>query len=521
MSVLKDLPANQMYTARYAESVLIPRRVRTSACIALEFDQRLPFIHREQEFDDYADQVLLPYKQSQNGPFLASRNMGDDHVLFVGGAAGQAGALFVRSKGGNFIAIDQPAFIEDAAYEDQEALFFDLEGDGDLDLYVTSGSSEFMEHDPLLRDRMYLNSGGWKMQRSTEALPDDIRINGQCIEGFDADKDGDTDLFIGGRLIAGAYPLPASSVLLINDKGILRNRTQDLAPGLKEIGLVTDAVADDIDNDGDTDLIIVGEWMTPCLLLNNTSAFEVKMLENPGIGIWWTIEKGDFDKDGDNDFILGNLGWNQKFGGEKPKLKVYSADFDDNGDNDVVLAKKVGDKELPYRGRECSSEEMPFIATKFPTYDAFAKAHLNDILSDERLDNSMHATIKTFSSVYLRNDGRAVFSSFDLPAPVQTGAVKAITIADFNGDGNMDMAFFGNHFPVEVETARYDGLMHGVCLGDGKGGFAFRVFSSDVPLMADYRDVVMSNRAEGFEFVLAQNNGPVMSYMLRTDTTGK
>jgi hypothetical protein len=394
-----------------------------------------------------------------------------------------------------------------------EAVFFDLEGDGDQDLYVVSGSNEFPEGSPLLENRVYLNDGKGVITRNRNAVPDGLRINGQCVEPFDPDQDGDTDLFIGGRMVAGAYPIPASSAILINEKGVLRDRTSTIAPSLKNIGLVTDAIGDDVDGDGDTDLLIAGEWMAPVVLINQDGRFESRRLDPPGVGIWWTIEKGDFDKDGDNDFVLGNLGWNQKFGGEHPKLSVYTADFDNSGDYDVVLAKQIGDRELPYRGRECSSEEMPFIAEKFLTYDAFAKARLGDILGTDRLEHSTHITINTLTSIYLRNDGGMRFQVSMLPDQVQTGPVKAICVMDFNGDGDLDFIYAGNHLPVEVETARYDGLLHGICFGDGSGGFIQRTFSSDFWASVDYRDVtVVSNRGSGVTLVFAINDLPAMIY---------
>jgi hypothetical protein len=299
---------------------------------------------------------------------------------------------------------------------------------------------------------------------------------------------------------------------LLNDKGVLKNGS-DRIPGIASLGMITDAEAVDIDGDGDQDIVIVGEWMAPTLLINDGDIFSQHILNDPGIGLWWTLGVGDLDGDGDPDLILGNLGWNQKFGGAKPKLAVYAADFDDNGDHDVVLAKQVGNVELPYRGRECSSEEMPFIATKFPSYAAFANAELQDILGAERLKESVHLKISTLSSVILRNDGNLKFVSLELPVEVQTGPVKALCIEDMDGDGNLDFVFAGNHFPAEVETARYDGLLHGICVGDGQGGFHPMILtSSEMPLTGDYRDIQMLRTKDQVLLIISQNNGPALSY---------
>jgi hypothetical protein len=205
--------------------------------------------------------------------------------------------------------------------------------------------------------------------------------------------------------------------------------------------------------------------MKPTILLNDGKGkMTVQEIEAAGSGLWWTIEKGDFDSDGDSDFILGNLGWNNKFGGSRgTKLEVYSSDFDRNGDFDVVLATTKKDKLLPVRGRECSSQEVPYVLDKFPTYESFANAKLTEIYPEEALESSVHKKLSTMSSIYLQNNGGGTFASADLPLLCQAGPVKAFYVDDINGDKIPDFIYAGNHLPTEVETARYDGLYPGVC----------------------------------------------------------
>lgn len=514
MSVLTGLRANRKHHVQYADAKKQPRIARPSSNIGLAESTVLPFVHLEVPFNDYRDQVLLPYKLSQNGPFIAQGDIDGDGLddLFIGGAAGQPGTVLKQLRDGSFVATVQPAFVADAAHEDQGAVFFDIDGDGDLDLYVASGSNEVSEGDALLIDRVYLNDGRGTFARSMAALPDGLRINGQCVTVIDVNGDGGPDLFVGGRLVAGQYPLPARSAILINEQGVLKDRTQEIAPFLEKFGLVTAAVVIDVDNDDDPDLMIAGEWMAPTILLNEGGKFSSITLDTPGVGLWFALAVADIDGDGKMDVVAGNLGWNQKFGGKSPKLTVYAGDFDDNGDHDVVLAKSVSGREIPYRGRECSSEEMPFVAVRFPTYDAFASALLTEILGEDNLKASMHAQINTLSSVWLRNEGGMRFTAIPLPDAAQTGPVKALWIDDIDGDGALDMIYAGNHFPVEVETARFDGLLHGICFGDGRGGFQARVFSaSHQPLMGDYRDMRL---LEGRRLVLAQNDGPVILYRI-------
>lgn len=516
-TVLTNVRTDQALRVSYDMTTTRPFVARSSSVYRLGEGRELPFTHRETSYDDYTTQVLLPYQLSQNGPFISSGDINGDDIqdLFIGGAAGQAGVTMLGAADGAFQLLNQPALVSDAAHEDQESVMFDLEGDGDLDLYVSSGSSEFAEGSQWLTHRLYRNDGSGRLTRDRAAIADMRPVNGQCVTAFDLEGDGDMDLFVGGRQVSEQYATPAESVLLINDRGTLRDATELVVPSGLKLGMVTDAVSADPDQDGDTDLLIVGEWMAPTFLINDNGKLTPRGLSDPGEGIWWTVESSDIDGDGDTDFVLGNLGWNNKFGGRTPKLSVYASDFDNNGDHDVVLAKQVGDIELPYRGRECSSEEMPFITSRFPTYDAFARAGLPEILGAEGLDRSVHVKVRTLSSVLLLNQGELRFEVIPLPAEVQTGPVKAMCTGDFNGDGHQDILYAGNHFPVEVETARYDGLLHGICFGDGQGGFKVRTLTSvDYPLMKDYRDMLVTNDNR---LILTANDGPVVAYSLRAD----
>ncbi|MEO5907554.1 MAG: VCBS repeat-containing protein, partial [Saprospiraceae bacterium] len=474
MSVLKNVDPDQELTINYAKEKHMPFAVDKIEEVHVEEKQICNHIHAETEFDDYDLQVLLPYKLSQNGPFIAVGDVNGDKAddFFIGGAAGNAGSIYLQQNGKLELST-QPAFTADKDAEDMEASFFDMDGDADLDLLVTSGSYEFKEGSVVLRTRLYINDGKGNFGAAAKSVFPSLNVNSQCIEIFDADGDNDMDIFIGGRLIAGKYPVPASSVMLINEGGKFSDKTKSLASFLENFGLVTDAVSDDIDKDGDADLLIVGEWMQPTWMINHgASGFTQQKIESGGTGLWWTIEKSDIDADGDADFILGNLGWNNKFGGSQgTKLEVFANDFDQNGDYDVVLANTKQDKLLPVRGRECSSQEMPFILNKFPSYESYAQAGLNEILTEDQLENSTHQKLSTMNSILLINNGNMDFSLMNLPSACQSGPVKALYADDFNKDGKQDFMYAGNHFPTEVETARYDGLFPGICFGDGKGQF--------------------------------------------------
>ncbi|MEO6131548.1 MAG: CRTAC1 family protein, partial [Saprospiraceae bacterium] len=520
MSVIRNVPADRELKVNYDKEKKVDFKSDPLNGSMMKDAHVVQHEDVDDPFNDYEKEVLLPYKLSQNGPHISTGDInGDGNAdFFIGGAAGHSGNIYLAKTDGTFEMTKQPALDADAKYEDQESALFDSDGDSDLDLIVISGSYEFEEGNPLLRDRLYLNDGMGHFSKPSKELLPNFLINGQCVEVFDADGDNDNDLFIGGRLTGGQYPAPASSKILINQSGHFIDKTNTLAPFLNKFGMVTDVVQDDIDKDGDIDLLIVGEWMKPTWLINGgTSGFTAQPIEAAGTGLWWTIEKGDFDQDGDTDFLLGNLGWNNKFGGAKgTKLEVYGNDFDHNGKYDVVLATTKQEKVLPVRGRECTSQELPFILDKYPTYESYANATFNDIFSSDMLQNSTHDKLSTMTSIYLGNEGKGIFTVKELPALCQNGPIKAFCVDDINKDGNIDFMYAGNHLPTEVETARYDGLYQGICYGDGKGNFICKsIFIENQLMIEDSRDIQKIKLATGQEvYLLSNNNGPLRAYKM-------
>ncbi|HZV70334.1 MAG TPA: VCBS repeat-containing protein [Saprospiraceae bacterium] len=518
MSVLSNISVDRELKINFDKEKKVPFKADAINIVMMADANLVQHVDVDDAFNDYAKEVLLPYKQSQNGPHISVSDVNGDgnEDFFIGGGAGHPGKIYYAKTDGKFELSKQPAFDADAKSEDQESAFFDVDGDGDQDLIVISGSYEFEEGNPLLRDRIYLNDGKGIFSKAAKNILPEFSINGLCVEVFDADGDKDNDLFIGGRVVGSSYPLPASSKLLINQSGKYVDKTNTLAPFLNKFGLVTDVLQDDIDKDGDMDLLVVGEWLMPTLLINGgTSGFSAQPIESAGTGLWWTVEKGDFDKDGDTDFLIGNLGWNNKFGGSKgTKLEVYGNDFDKNGKFDVVLATTKQDKKLPIRGRECTSQELPFVLDKFPSYESYANASFSEIFPEEMLKNSTHRKLTTMNSIYLINDGDGKFTSKDLPLLCQAGPVKAFFVDDLNMDGNPDFIYAGNHFPTEVETARYDGLYPGVCYGDGKGNFECKtIFIENQLRLDDTRDIQKIKLATGEDvYLLSNNNGPLRAY---------
>lgn len=509
MSILKDIAANQQIHLKYDELKKQLVKLERKADFRIRALGALDFVHKEKEYNDFADQALLPYKLSQLGPFLSTGDINGDGLqdIYAGGAAGQEGAMLVQNSKGKFERITQAAFSKSA--EEQKSTLIDLNGDQDLDLIISSGSNEEKASKGI---KAYLNTGTGNFQADSN-FPK-TKLNSACHLIFDVDKDGDKDLFIAGRMITGKYPYPSDAELWINDNG---NWKKSSIPMLQSLGMVSDALTDDVDNDGDEDIVVVGEWMKPTILINDGKGnFSKKELNTAGVGLWWSIEKLDADNDGDEDLLLGNLGWNNKFGGREAKLEIYGDDFDGDGDNDVLLTLNKDGKQWPLRGRECSSEELPFLLEKFPSYAAFGKAEITDLINKEQLEGSKHYKINTFSNVLLLNQGNGNYTSRDLPLECQFGAIKDFSVGDFNDDGNADFFYAGNHFSAEVETARYDAQGLGLCLGDGQGNFTSAKLQFTQPKrFGDLRSVKSwIDKAGNFQLFTSENNGSIKRYKL-------
>jgi hypothetical protein len=478
-------------------------------------DLGISYKHEESDFNEYETEVLLPHNISQNGPFSAVADVNGDGLedLFIGGASGQSGMLYVQNETGSMQKSNSQPWENDKTSEDLGCLFVDADGDGDQDLYVASGGSEFKRGSVLLSDRLYTNNGEGEFTKSKNALPN-IYESSQCVKASDVDGDGDLDLFVGIRLIEGKYPFPASSYILINNNGIFKKDTNKNLGAFQNMGMVTDAVFSDIDNDNDKDLVIVGEWMPIMVLENENGVFSNGSdkfdLSDSSRGLWWSITADDLDNDGDDDYIVGNLGLNNKFkASEAHPFKVYANDFDNNGTNDVVLAKFYKDDYVPLRGKECTTQQMPYVSEKFKDYHSFASSKLVDILPKDKLSEAVAYEISNFENAILINENGKLKRQ-PLPLQTQVSAVKASIVDDFNADGFKDILLVGNHFGVEVETTRYDASIGHVLLGDGKNNFKnMSLTESGFFNPYDSRSINYIKQANKKVIIVTNNNGPL------------
>ena len=478
--------------------------------------QKEPFIHLENPYDDFKDEVLLPHKNSTLGPALAVGDLNNDgrEDYIIGGAIAQAAGLYIQQENGIFQKVSVPIFEKDKFYEDLGIQIFDADNDGDQDIYIASGGNEFNEGSQGYEDRFYENKGKLIFERNLSAIPD-TRISGLEVSLNDYDKDGDLDLFVGGRLSPKKYPYPSNSRILENQSSSGNIQFVDVTEkknsALKNIGLVTTSKWVDIDGDSWEDLVIAGEWMSIRIFKNNEGKSFTEVTKDvykaKQRGWWYDIEKGDFDNDGDMDLIVGNLGLNYKYHASVDKpFRVYLNDFDENATYDIVLSYKSDDTEYPVRGRQCSSEQMPAIKEKFKNYNSFASASLEEIYSDQMLEESLKYEISSFASVYLENkDGK--FIAKNLPYQAQLSNINAMVVKDIDNDGNLDIVLGGNMYNAEVETPRND-ASYGLWLkGDGNNGFSAQLpRETGLVIRGDVRNIKAIRVGDESHLLVAKND---------------
>ena len=431
--------------------------------------------HNEKPHNDFKHQPLLPNKLSQLGPGIAWADVDGDgrEDCFIGGATGSMSKLLLQTSPGQFKR--SSSLLDSLIYEDMGAVFFDVDGDDDLDLYVASGGYEHEPNNPALRDRLYLNDGNGHFSRSPAEQIPDLRFPSSSVSAADFDRDGDLDLFVGTRFRAHQWPLAASSRILRNDNGTLVDASSEIAKPLRDIGLVTSSIWSDIDEDGWTDLLVTLEW-GPVKVLKNQKGIFVDATEASGLanesGWWNSITGGDLDNDGDIDFVAMNFGLNTKYHGSKQHpAALYAGDFDNNGSLDLVEAEYEGDICYPLRGRSCSAQAMPFLKEKFPTFHDFASADVIQIYSNNSLDTSSKFVANELRSVLLMNVGNGKFEVRPLPRLVQISPGFGTVLQDFNADGNLDLCIAQNFMQPQPETGQMDGGLGILLLGDGDGQF--------------------------------------------------
>ena len=501
---IKDLPADRFYTIAEPEKSSL-KMSKKAAPLYTRMENAPGGKHFEMVFDDFERQPLLPMKHSQLGPGVAWGDVdgdGDDD-LFVAEGRGFAGRLYFNEEG-KFTSQSPDCFKADKECEDMAPLFFDADGDGDRDLYVVSGGVECEPGAEVLADRLYLNDGTGNFSKAPASSLPTIRDSGSVACAADFDRDGDTDLFVGGRVIPGRYPEVPTSHLLINDgKGMF---SEGASEALAKSGLVTSALWSDVNQDGWVDLLVTHDW-GPVKIFQNEKGKLVDASKESGVGEllgWWnSIAAGDIDADGDLDYAVGNVGLNSKYhASEDHPVLLYYGDMDGAGRPKIVEAEYEGKVLYPVRGRSCSSNAMPGLKEKFPTFKSFAVAPLNDIYGDDTLAKSKKLSANTLESGILINvtkkGGAPKFEFRPLPRLAQISPVFGLAFTSIDGDAYPELYVVQNFFGPQRETGRMNGGVS-LLLKNNEGHFS--------PIWPDKSHLLVSGDAKALTISDLNNDG--------------
>ncbi|MCK5207101.1 MAG: VCBS repeat-containing protein, partial [Cyclobacteriaceae bacterium] len=477
-SLIHDIASNQVILLKYADAeVTLPREEEGGKIYFEDVTEELniEIRHAENEMDDFAREPLLPYKLSAMGPAFAVADVNGDGLddMYLGGSFRRPAQLLIQQEHSTFSSSQKDLWTEDRIFEDVGVAFLDVDNDSDLDLYVVSGGNENTIENGGLQDRLYMNDGRGNFDRSDQSLPN---VSGSVAIPCDFDADGDFDLFVGGRMVPVKYPLPADSYLLKNQDGKFEDVTDILAPELRKLGMVTDALWSDYDVDGDLDLLIVGEWMPITIFRNEAGEFQKVINQNNGLefssGWWWSIVSDDFDHDGDPDFVVGNMGYNYKFSASKDgPLEMFAYDFDANNSLDIAMGYYQEGKLFPVNDYRKTIRQNPELKDNILTNNDFSVSTLYDIYGKENLGKAIHYKIHTLATSYIENKGKGKFGLRPLDNRTQISNVNSILIQDIDLDGNKDLIIAGNLYSMEPETTRNDAGISLWLRGNGRGHF--------------------------------------------------
>jgi hypothetical protein len=480
----------------------------------------ITFHHKENDFIDFKDEPLLPYQLSREGPAMAHADVNGDGLedVFFGGAIGQAGQLFLQTKDGHFRLDPSQPWSADTVSEQVNAIFFDADNDGDMDLYVVSGGNEYADQSPGYRDHLYLNDGKGNFTLAPDdALPPMLSSKFAIATG-DFNHDGRMDLFIGGRGIAGSFPLPSKSYLLRNDSknGVIKftDVTDEVCPGLRLPGMVKAAVWSPLEDGQYPDLLIAGDWM-PVRLFRNDKGKLTDVSAAAGLthlnGMWSSITAADVDGDGKMDFILGNCGYNNQFKASPSQpMTLYVADFDDNGSLDPILCYYIQGKSYPMASRDELLDQIVSLRKKFITYKSYADATIEDIFPAEKLAKAQVLHCDELASGILYNRGDGHFSFEPLPLAAQFSKVFGAVLDDFDGDGKKDILVSGNFFPYRTQLGRSDASLGMLLKGPGPGFHPVDPAVSGCYIGGDVRGMIeVKDQAGKKLLIIAKNDDAV------------
>ena len=506
---LSNVKTNQLIKVYESDALAQPIVVAVNKPLLkdLTAQHKFKYTHVENDFIDFKREPLIPYQCSRKGPYYAQADVNGDKKedIFIGGAAGIPGKLMIQSANGIFTESRQDCFEKDKAKEDNGVLFFDADGDGDADLYVVSGGAQFPAGDHLYQDRLYFNDGKGHFTKAMNALPSETN-NGSCVIPLDFNGDGAIDLFVGGGVLPGKFPLHDKCMLLQNNKGVFTDVTNQIVPEINELGIVNAATWADMDGDKVNELIVTGEWMGPTIFkmvngkfrkMSNTVHFNISGKDTAtsmdALKGWWNCIKAvDIDNDGDIDLIVGNRGTNSKVNADmNHPCKIYAKDFDGNGSYDAVLGYYIGNKCYPMFSRDQLIDQMPMFRKKYYRYKMYAGRTMDELFTPEQQVGMQIFSAGCFESGVLVNDGNGSYHFQPLPEMAQLSTINDFVVDDFNGDGINDMLVCGNSNDADAGTGNYDATAALLLTGDGKGGFkAMMPLASGLNFRGEVRKIV-------------------------------
>lgn len=514
-----NIKSNHVYKVNYQPNKEIKsNNSKNQTSLFIPKDIGIDYMHQENDFVDFKIQPILPHKHSQSGPGISVADINGDgkEDFYVGGSYEFNGSLFTQNPKNSKFLFTETKLIEPIPFHDMGSLLFDADQDGDQDLYVVSGGSNYQDNTSMYQDRLYLNDGAGNFTKSS-GLPE-ITASGSDVNASDFDKDGDLDLFIAGRVVPGAYPLPAQSYLLRNDtKGgeVKFSNVSNLLPNDGKLGLVSDALWTDVNNDGDIDLILAGEWMPITILLHQDDAFKSTIEIENSNGWWNSLAAGDFDKDGDIDYIAGNLGLNSRYQASVAEpVRVHAKDYDKNGRVDPVMSYYIEGKNYIAHSRDMLIKQINSMRVRFKTYAEYGTATFDKSFTKDELADALILNAKTFHTSYIENKGNGTFTLRALDMKTQTAPMFGIMVEDYNLDGNLDVMMIGNSYASEIMVGQYDASIGNILLGDGSGNFEALDYSeTNFSVDKDAKALIKIQRADETALYLAtRNRNSIVSY---------
>jgi len=523
---LNNVPANQRLQLKWTDAAgYVAHLMPPFSTAPSLFSEKnavsvgLDFVHKENVFSDFETWVLYPWTVTDLGPIITQADVNGDGLedFFIGNSFESAGALYFQTAGGTFRASKDSIFENDKRYEDHGGVFFDADGDKDLDFFVLSGGAD-ASMDIAWQCRLFFNDGRGNFKNAENALPI-LKDVGLRVVSHDYDGDGDLDLFMGGRIVPKNWPLAPRSVVLQNNGGKFTDVTSQVAGAFERCGMVTDLSWSDLNGDGQKELVVVGEWMPVSVFQLKNGKLEEATSQfgfDKTNGLWNRLALADLDKDGDMDLVTGNLGLNTRFAASADApFRCYAKDFDNNGTLDPIVAYSEGGKIYPLLQKEVLIKQMPVLKKKFLYSKDYAKATISDLWPQKDLDAALNLQCFQMETCWWENQG-GKFVRRELPIQAQIAPVQGIICDDFNGDGNIDLLMAGNKYGFEVETNPCDSGNGTLLLGDGKGNFNWlNNMQSGFWAMREARDLAMLRGAGSNRTVIVANNNSRLQVFTR------